>query len=198
MEIIKNLTYNNKSPHFFQTYFSLSKQQTVEALAGVEATIDWLQTSIYENVVRDVTFYLCDEPINFPGELEITSNVNEFQPIIYINILTVAEDYSKKEYHLEMKQTDVTCFEYAAFVCLHEFGHLIHGLIGGAGKGKRERLLEYFGKGEPYYNRFLEEMNAGYSFAEKKKYRQIPHEKAADQFALQQLKIMMSEHKDTS
>jgi hypothetical protein len=164
----------------------------IDAFNGIHATIVWLETSIFEKVVEDIVFNITDEPINFPGELGVYDD-DHFQAVIYLNIMAIAEDYKNKEYVLEMNRSDVTCFEYAAFVCLHEVGHLFHGLVGGNGTEKRDRLFDYFDKGEYFYNRFVSEMKHGYTYKEKKRYRNIPHEKAADNFAKQYLILMLEE-----
>lgn len=190
MKIIEMIDYLDESDANIKKRFVVSKQHMVDAYNGIHATIRWLGTSIYKKVVEDIVFNITDEPINFSGELGVYED-DGFQPVIYLNIMAIADDYKKREYLLEMNQSDVTCFEYAAFVCLHEVGHLFHGLAGGRGTEKRDRLFDYFDKGEYYYKRFISEMKYGYTYTEKKKYRNIPHEKAADNFAKQCLRIML-------
>lgn len=192
MEIIEMIDFLEGKSEDIQKRFGVSKDDMLDAYNGIHKTIHWLTSSIYKSVVEDITFNITDEPINFPGELGVYEE-DQFQPVIYLNIMAIAEDYKKKEFMLEMNRSDVTCFEYAAFVCLHEVGHLFHGLIGGNGSEKRDRLFEYFDKGEYYYKRYVSEMKCGYSYKEKKKYRNIPHEKAADNFAKQCLRVMMGE-----
>ncbi|OLO25369.1 hypothetical protein BTR23_24835 [Alkalihalophilus pseudofirmus] len=170
--------------------YKVSKQHILEALSGIRATIEWLETSIYKPIIEDVTFFISDVPINYPGQLEIDDE-GDFKPVIYLNIMAIAEDFKNKEYILDMKKTQVCCYEYAAFICLHEVGHLFHGLIGGRGSDKRDRLFDYFSRGEYYYDRFIAEMKHGHTYEEKKKYRNIPHEKAADLFASHNLRIMV-------
>ncbi|MFV8828844.1 hypothetical protein [Alkalihalobacterium sp. APHAB7] len=171
--------------------YKIKKQHIIEALEGIRTTVTWLETSIYQNIIEDVTFYISDAPINYPGQLEIDDE-GDFKPIIYMNIMAIAEDYKNKEYLLDMKRLCVSCYEYAAFICLHEVGHLCHGLLGGKGRDKRDRLFDYFNRGEFYYERFIEEMKYGHTHEEKKRYRNIPHEKAADQFAFHNLNIMLA------
>ncbi|WP_096199127.1 hypothetical protein [Bacillus sp. FJAT-45350] len=194
MKIIESLDLVYEKESLLKSRFNIHKSHVMAALDGVHSAIEWLKTSIYRSVLSDVSFYITDEPINFPGELMIHEKV-EFQPVIYLNIMTIAEDYQNEEYLLEVKKKDISCFEYAAFVLLHEFGHLIHGLIGGNGKKQRDRLFDYFDRGEYYYTRFIQTMNKGETYEEKKRYRNIPHEKAADRFARQNLKIMMEHYK---
>ncbi len=192
MKIIELIDYLDEESSSIKKKFGVSKLHMIDAYNGIHATIDWLSTSIYKKVVEDIVFNITDEPINFPGELGVYEE-DLFQPVIYLNIMAIAEDYKKKEYLLEMEQKEVTCFEYAAFVCLHEVGHLFHGLVGGSGTEKRDRLFDYFDKGEYFYKRFVAEMKYGYTYKEKKRYRNIPHEKAADNFAKQCLRIMLDE-----
>ncbi|OIJ15230.1 hypothetical protein BKP35_05115 [Anaerobacillus arseniciselenatis] len=192
MKIIELIDYLDDESSSIKKKFGVSKLHMIDAYNGIHAAIEWLSTSIYKKVVEDIVFNITDEPINFPGELGVYEE-DLFQPVIYLNIMAIAEDYKKKEYLLEMDQWEVTCFEYAAFVCLHEVGHLFHGLVGGSGTEKRDRLFDYFDKGEYFYKRFVAEMKYGYTYKEKKKYRNIPHEKAADNFAKQCLRIMLDE-----
>ncbi|MBU8907584.1 hypothetical protein [Desertibacillus haloalkaliphilus] len=193
MQRIKSLHFIDKEDdRSFQKHFGLSKEDLLDALAGIDTTIQWLKTSIYRNVLSDVTFFITDEPINIPGELAVEDH-HRFKPVIYLNLMAIAEDYKNREYKLDMKQTDVSCTSYAAFVCLHEVGHYVHGLIGGNGKNKRERLFDYLYRGDYYYQRFLATMTHGDSSQEKKKYRNIPHEKAADEFARQCVALMRTE-----
>ncbi|MCT8139938.1 hypothetical protein H1D32_20890 [Anaerobacillus sp. CMMVII] len=190
MKIIEMIDYLDEADEYIKDKFGVSKLHMTEALKGIHATITWLTSSIYQKVIEDIVFNITDEPINFPGELGVYDE-EHFQAVIYLNIMAIAEDYKNKEYVLEMNKSEVKCFEYAAFVCLHEVGHLFHGLIGGNGKEKRDRIFDYFDKGEYFYKRFVSEMKHGYTYKEKKKYRNIPHEKAADNFAKQCLALMV-------
>ncbi|OIJ17948.1 hypothetical protein BKP45_20550 [Anaerobacillus alkalidiazotrophicus] len=192
MRIIEMIDYLDGVEEHIKYKFGVSKLHMIDAFNGIHATIQWLDNSIYKKVVEDIVFNITDEPINFPGELGVYDD-DRFQAVIYLNIMAIAEDYKNMEYVLEMNESDVTCFEYAAFVCLHEVGHLFHGLVGGNGTEKRDRLFDYFDKGEYYYKRFVSEMKHGNTYKEKKKYRNIPHEKAADNFAKQCLVLMMKE-----
>jgi len=184
MKLIESLEFIFEREEFLSAQFGIAKRDVLEALDGLYGTISWLKQSIFQSVLKDVTFFFSDEPINFPGELELYES-EKFEPIIYVNIMTVVEDFYKREFVLEMNKETATCYEYAAFVCLHEFGHLVHGLIGGTGELKRDRLLDYFERGQYYYERFIAFMNQGDTMKEKKRYRNIPHEKAADSFARQ-------------
>ncbi len=190
MKIIETLDFVFEKESYLLDTFQIRKKDALDALAGIKTAIHWLHASLFRGIATDVTYVISDEPINFPGELELFDDIN-FRPVIYLNLMTLAEDFKNKEYVLEMKRDNVTCFEYGAFVCLHEFGHLFHGLVGGKGKNKRDRLLDYFERGEYFYQRFIAEMNKGDTYKEKKKYRSIPHEKAADHFASQWLKVML-------
>ncbi|WP_332697464.1 hypothetical protein [Halalkalibacter lacteus] len=194
MKIIKSLDFMYEGEDFLKQQFNISKTFAHHGLEGIDATIRWLETSIFRTIVNDLTFYISDEPINFPGELAIDEG-ETFQPVIYLNIMSVTEDFQNKEYLYDMKSEHTTCFEYASFVILHEVGHYVQALIGGQGKNKKERLYDYFDKGEFYYDRFTENMKNGVTYEEKKKYRTIPHEKAADNFARQHLKVMMAAYK---
>lgn len=193
MKIVEMLDFLEDEKEKIKSDFGVSKRHLACAYHGIHAAIRWLKTSIYKKVIEDVVFHITDEPINFPGELGVYEE-EDFQPVIYVNIMAIAEDYKKKEYVLEMKKNNATSFEYAAFICFHEVGHLFHGLVGGRGKKKKDRLFDYFDKGEYFYKRFIAEMNYGYTYQEKKKYRNIPHEKAADQFALQCLQLMQGDY----
>ncbi|MDT8861229.1 hypothetical protein N0O92_13385 [Alkalihalobacillus sp. MEB130] len=184
MKVKKSLNFIYEHEDFLRRQFNISKKHALHALEGVCSTVTWLQTSIYKEIISDLTCYITDEPINFPGELAI-DDVGEFQPVIYINVLSVTECFQNKEYVLDMKKDETTCFEYAAFVLLHEVGHYVHALMGGTGSNKKERLFDYFDRGEYYYERFIDSMIDGNTYDEKKRYRNIPHEKAADNFARQ-------------
>lgn len=194
MKIIEMIDFLDEKNEEIKKRFGVSKHHMVDSYNGIHAAIRWLGTSIYKSVIEDIVFNITDEPINFPGELGIYEE-DDYQPVIYLNIMAIAEDYKKKEYLLEMDQCDATCFQYAAFICFHEVGHLFHGLVGGSGKEKRDRLFDYFDKGEYYYRRFVSEMKHGNTYKEKKKYRNIPHEKAADKFAKQCLRMMLAQGK---
>lgn len=192
MKIIEMIDFLKKDKKEIKTVFGVSKFHMTDAYQGIHEAIQWLKSSIYKSVIEHTIFHITDEPINFPGELGIYEE-DDFQPVIYLNIMAIAEDYKNREYLLEVSRSDVTCFDYAAFICFHEVGHLFHGLVGGSGIEKRDRLFDYFDKGEYYYRRFISEMKHGHTYNEKKKYRNIPHEKAADNFAKQCLRLMQSE-----
>ncbi|RXI96374.1 hypothetical protein DS745_21905 [Anaerobacillus alkaliphilus] len=192
MKIIEMIDFLDEKSEKIKKDFGVSKLHMASAYNGIHAAIQWLGSSIYKSVVEDIVFHITDEPINFPGELGIYEE-EDFQPVIYLNIMAIAEDYKNREYLLEVNRNDVSSFEYAAFICFHEVGHLFHGLVGGSGKEKKDRLFDYFDKGEYFYKRFISEMKHGYTPHEKKKYRNIPHEKAADNFAKQCLRVMQSE-----
>jgi hypothetical protein len=184
MKVKKCLNFIYESENYLQSQFKISKKHAHHGLEGVCETIRWLNSSIFKEAVADLTCYITDEPINFPGELAI-DDVGSFEPVIYINIMSVTECFQNKEYVIDLKKNRTTCFEYAAFVLLHEVGHYIHALIGGNGKNKKERLFDYFDRGEHHYERFIDNMIDGNTYKEKKRYRNIPHEKAADNFARQ-------------
>ncbi|MFC0471531.1 hypothetical protein ACFFHM_13770 [Halalkalibacter kiskunsagensis] len=194
MKIIKALDFIYEREEFLQQQFKISRTCAQQGLEGIDETIKWLKTSIFQTIVDDLTFYISDEPINFPGELAIDEG-KTFQPVIYINIMSVTEDFQNKEYLYDMKRDHTTCFEYASFVVFHEVGHYVQALMGGRGENKKDRLYDYFDKGEYYYERFIANMKHGVTLEEKKKYRMIPHEKAADNFARQHLQIMMDSYK---
>ncbi|GAE24876.1 hypothetical protein JCM9140_838 [Halalkalibacter wakoensis JCM 9140] len=189
MKVKKSLNFIYEKEDFLLRQFNICKKHVHSALEGIYETVIWLRSSIFKNVINDLTCYITDEPINFPGELAI-DDVETFEPVIYINIMSITECFQNKEYTIDLKQDHATSFEYASFVLLHEVGHYVHALIGGSGKDKKERLYDYFDKGEYYYERFLDSMTDGTSHKEKKKYRNIPHEKAADNFARQYVNLI--------
>ncbi|WP_227938193.1 hypothetical protein [Alkalihalobacillus deserti] len=189
MIIKESLHFIYEKEDYLWRRFKISRKHAHHGLEGIYATSKWLQTSIFKEVVRDLTCYLSDEPINFPGELAIDDG-DTFEPVIYINIMSVTENFQNKEYLIDLKKNRTTCFEYAAFVLLHEIGHYIHALIGGSGQSKKERLFDYFDRGEYHYDRFIETMKNGDTYEEKKRYRNIPHEKAADNFARQYIDLI--------
>ncbi|ARK30537.1 hypothetical protein [Halalkalibacter krulwichiae] len=174
--------YNDET--YLQDNFQISRKEAIHCVAGICRTVKWLEASIFKEVLDDVRCHITDEPINFPGELVINEG-EPFEPIIYMNVMAITEDFQNKEYVIDLKKNTATCFEYASFILLHEVGHYIHALIGGRGKNKREKLFDYFDGGQYYYNRYMQKMVKGISNKEKKMYRNIPHEKAADQFAMQ-------------
>ncbi|MFC0560173.1 hypothetical protein [Halalkalibacter alkalisediminis] len=184
MIIKESLHFIYEKEEYLWERFNISKKHVHHGLEGIYATTKWLQTSIFKEAVGDLTCCVSDEPINFPGELAIDDG-DTFEPVIYMNIMSITEDFQNKEYLIDLKKSRTTCFEYAAFVLLHEVGHYIHALIGGSGKNKKERLFDYFDRGEYHYDRFVETMKHGDTLGEKKRYRNIPHEKAADNFARQ-------------
>jgi hypothetical protein len=195
MKIIKAFDFIYEREGFLRKQFNISRKYVHHGLEGIHATIKWLETSIFQNIIDDITFYITDEPINFPGELAIDEG-ETFQPVIYINIMSITEDFQNKEYFYDMKKEETTCFEYASFVLLHEIGHFVQALIGGRGTSKKDKLYDYLDKGEYYYKRFIANMKHGETDEEKKKYRTIPHEKAADNFARQHLAVMMTDMKN--
>jgi hypothetical protein len=184
MKIKETFNFIYEKDDYLWTHFNISRTNMLHGLDGIYATINWLQTSIFQNAIADLTCYITDEPINFPGELAIDEG-STFDPVIYLNIMSITEDFQNKEYVIELKKKRTTCFEYASFILLHEVGHYIHALIGGSGQNKKDRLFDYFDRGEYHYERFVENMRHGDTYEEKKKYRNIPHEKAADNFARQ-------------
>lgn len=190
MKIIESVNFIYEKEDFLKKQFGIQKKDALSALDGFHTSIHWLRTSIFRNIVKDLTIYISDDPINFPGELAIDEG-DDFEPVIYVNAMSIAEDYKNKEYLLDMKRDDVGCFEYAAFILMHELGHYVHSMWAGQGKEKRDRLFDYFGKGESHYIRYEEEMVDGSSYKEKKRYRNIPHEKAADNFAKQYVDMIM-------
>lgn len=182
IKIIESFHFIHENPQFLKRQFSISKDHIFQAIEGVHATVEWLKTSVFHLIVNDLTFHISDEPINFPGELAIEER-EDFHPVVYINVMSIVDDYQKQEFLYDMKVSNTTCFDYAAFVTLHEVGHYVQALIGGQGKSKKEKIYDYFDRGEHHYDRFVEHMKHGDSFEEKRRYRNIPHEKAADDFA---------------
>lgn len=152
MKIIESFHFMYEKEEYLKSNFNICRKHAHHGLEGIYATIKWLQSSIFKNAVKDITFYLSDEPINFPGELAI-DDTSTFDPVIYINIMSVTEDFQNKEYLIDLKKKRTTCFEYASFILLHEVGHYIHALIGGNGQTKKDRILDYFDKGEYHYEK---------------------------------------------
>ncbi|UCZ51516.1 hypothetical protein LGQ02_11585 [Bacillus shivajii] len=196
MKIIENLEFIHEHEKVIFENYKVFKRDMEEALEGIKKTIEWLRTSLFQYVVDDLIFYISDEPINFPAELAIeeeSEQSDECQFIVYLNIMSISNDYKNREYILDLKKDHVTCLEYSSFILLHEIGHFIHGNIGISGSTKKDRLYGYFEKGEHFYTRYIEKMKHGYTTEEKKRYRRIPQEKAADAFARQWLDVMMED-----
>ncbi|WP_088105831.1 hypothetical protein [Halalkalibacter urbisdiaboli] len=184
MKITESLHFIHEDKAFLKRQFNITRSYLHNAYDGIREAIKWLKTSAFQTVVKDLSIYITDEPINFPGELALIEGVT-FQPIVYINVMSITEDFQNEEYRYDLKKEHVTCFEYAVFVFLHEVGHYVHALIGGRGASRKEKIFDYFDRGEYHYQRFVETMGNGETNQEKKRYRNIPHEKAADRFARQ-------------
>ncbi|MBB5174604.1 hypothetical protein [Texcoconibacillus texcoconensis] len=194
LQIVEDLLFMDGRSRFIYERFGIEKGHMVAVLDGVRGVIDWLRGSVFCNLVRDVTFYISDEPINFPAELALEEDGqgdDDCEVVVYLNVMSIAEDYKNGEYMLDLKRSDVACFEYAAFIVLHEVGHFVHANLGCSGRSMRDRLYAYLDQGAYFYDRYEAWMDRGYSVVEKKRYRRIPQEKAADAFAKQWLDVMM-------
>lgn len=184
MEMCEEFDFIYEKKEYIEKVLGIKKENLEEARNAIQFSVEWLEESPYKNILTYLRIHVEDLPIKgtmaFVGVDKHSDKVT-----LYINISDLVDDYEKGAYKEDFSFRDeITCAEYASFIFLHEVGHIVHALLQSVEKGNtKERMEEYFNKYNDFYRK-LEKEGANINHIKvKKKYRKIPSEREADNFA---------------
>ena len=188
MNVIKDFDFVYESEHYIKERLGIEKRNIEFVCDAITATINWWKKSSYKYLTKYVDVYLTDMPLSNDVAF-VGANAGYERLLIYINIISLVVDYESGEYKDDFQfKTDLSCYDFAKFVLLHEIGHIVISNLEVGYKGNVvDKFEAYMTLYESDYKKLKESFNEVSSKAmskNKKRYRNILSERKADKFAL--------------
>lgn len=205
MEVYYDFDFLDNKEEDFLNLFEINKTEVEIVLKAIKEVNLWSKKSIYKNCFTNVFIVLTDCPAdnNFAFV-----DINETLQKIYIeiNILNVIKDQQEGMLSKIIFKEKVSLYKFVVFFLLHELAHIVHFQLEMSGK------ISSCEKFEEHYNKYLHmhktfqrknEKDMKHLYFEgdeitenkikyklQKKYRKIPTEKFADNFAFRYLSFL--------
>lgn len=193
MRVNEDFIYFKKNEDI-STILQLEEKNFADALEAIYAVIEWSSIEfpdLFNGLEVQVTDIPIVETIAFMGIEEVQKTI-----LIYLNLAAIIKSYEEKTYMEDfIFEEEKTCAEFVVFVFLHELGHLYWAMKGQEGKSLVEMVETYIKEVQHEYELFeaenkewLErqkekELTKEEEYLLKYKYRKIPSEEKADDFA---------------
>lgn len=195
MHVREEFYYVYEKESYIKSKLCVNKSNMLKAIEAVYDSCSWLENSIFENVSKELYVELSDAPLVDTMAL-IGIDEKDNQILLFINITHLVFYYEKKDYQNIFNLDKMNCYEFAAFIFLHEIGHLVHVSMQNPGihsiQNKLRNHLKKIQKTYVNYEKWIKKSKYGKFEANNqgeehvmvhKKYRKLPYEKQADNFA---------------
>jgi len=203
VNIREELYYVYEKDTYIQNKLGIRKNHMIETINAVYDACRWLDVSCFSGLLDNLRIEIIDTPIIDAMAL-IGINDNDNEILLFINVTHVVYYFEKERYDEIFRLNKLSCYEFAAFVFLHEIGHLVHACLQNPGGNLiEEKLRIYLNENKKNYNRYKKWIqNSKYYRSEEKenlsehimvhrKYRELPGEKQADNFAKRYLRNVL-------
>lgn len=207
MEVREELFYLYEKESYVQNKLGIDKKHMQTTVDAIYDACHWLEESCFKNLLKNIRIEISDTPvIDTMALIGIDDNDNDI--LIFINIAHVVYYFEKEKYDEIFLLHKMTCYEFAVFIFLHEIGHLVHACLQNPNETFiEEKLRIHLNENKKIYNRFKKWVrDSKYNDYEEdnnpkehnmihKKYRKLPNEKQADNFAKRYLKNVVQRKK---
>ena len=156
--------------------------------------LEYIETSVYSGCFKDVYILITDCPATPIEYVDYEPSTGKLH--VHLNILSVIWDYYNDHLYRKLifkkKWKEIDLYTYAQFFILHEFGHIIHSQLTTPSENQTTTKFEshvlkhkvhHINLDEKYNFHLSQKLSKNQRRDLEKEYRNLPHEKNADNFA---------------
>jgi hypothetical protein len=180
----------------YEDFDLLEPEDIKNLLKKIKDVCTWTSSSIYRSCFEDVYVVLHDTPINEYAYVDIDPYTKKVY--VSINLYSLIDEFYHNDFFkfLIFKTSDITLETYILFFLLHELGHIVHCQLVIPGKNSLYEKFQFHYFRYHYYLEHLDKKYEKYNYDDiseiiQKKYRKIPSEKVADDFAFRHLYLFI-------